>query len=196
MKNSAKTKSIKCPVCSSIVEVPKASNMPEFIGYAKKTYKERFGEELVFGKKQAGIIVNILSKIELNALKIYWHWFINYTGRDWYISNATKDISGFGTNINRIAQMVAPSIVKASGEPPRALKQDRDRQKTIIEEDSILLEAKENMFEYFNSVIEPESPDYDRWAEKFDNTQTLAELEAWDNDFQQWRRRAEPGAIK
>ncbi len=101
-----KKKQIKCILCGTQYSVNIDINIPYFIGHAFETHKEKLNEKLCFSGREAKIVEKLLQQIELDRLKMYWDFFLQYpkNGDDWRLKGATKDIKTFGSLINHILQ--------------------------------------------------------------------------------------------
>jgi hypothetical protein len=185
-KAGATRKQVKCILCGTNYSASIDMNIPYFIQHAMETYEKKFNEKLVFGGKEAKMVETLLRTIDLDRLKAYWSWFINYKGDDWKIKGSTKDLKGFLSNVNRIAQQVAPALVKAKANKNSGSQPASQTEGNCTTADAIR-QAKDDMFEYLNSVLDPESQEYDHWADKLQACKTLEDITYWDNAFQQWR---------
>lgn len=101
-----KKKQIKCILCGTQYSANIDINIPYFIAHAFETHKEKLNEKLCFSGREAKIVEKLLQQIELDRLKMYWDFFLQYPkkGDDWRLKGATRDIKTFGSLINHILQ--------------------------------------------------------------------------------------------
>lgn len=78
----------------------------QLIDFAFQTYRAKYGVKLIVSAADGAQVKRVLKTLDdLELLKRYWSFFLNYRGDDFTIKNATKDIKTFCCHINRLVQL-------------------------------------------------------------------------------------------
>lgn len=99
-----------------MIEKKRDPRVRKFVDYAYQTYREKYGQRLVITGADTANTKRVLITVELERLKQYWDWYLHYSGDDWQLKTATRDIKTFCGHINRIVQQcrIKPEITTTS----------------------------------------------------------------------------------